>query len=107
MAAGERRESVRIGELALTLLLGVGFGAVLVKSEVVSWYRIYEMFRFDAFHMYGIIGSAVATAAAGLAVLRKLGASSLTGERITFPPSSLAAAPATGWAAGASDSAGR
>lgn len=41
------------------LLVGIFFGVVLVKSEAVSWYRIYEMFRFQSFHMYGIIGSAV------------------------------------------------
>jgi uncharacterized membrane protein YedE/YeeE len=88
-ASTERREPVRVAELILTLLLGIGFGATLVKSEVVSWYRIYEMFRFDAFHMYGIIGSAIATAAIGLAVLRKLGASSLAGERIHVPAKQL------------------
>ncbi|CAM1348803.1 YeeE/YedE family protein [Tenacibaculum insulae] len=42
------------------LLLGIFFGIVLTKSEAISWYRIYEMFKFQAFHMYGIIGSAVA-----------------------------------------------
>lgn len=42
------------------LLVGVFFGIVLVKSEAVSWYRIYEMFRFQSFHMYGIIGTAIA-----------------------------------------------
>ena len=43
------------------LIVGVVFGIVLVKSEAVSWYRIYEMFRFESFHMYGIIGTAVVT----------------------------------------------
>ena len=42
------------------LLIGMFFGIVLVKSEAVSWYRIYEMFRFQSFHMYGIIGTAIA-----------------------------------------------
>ena len=41
------------------LLVGVLFGIVLSKSEVISWYRIYEMFKFQSFHMYGVIGSAV------------------------------------------------
>ncbi|SMD37144.1 hypothetical protein SAMN04488029_3260 [Reichenbachiella faecimaris] len=41
------------------LLVGIVFGIVLTKSEVISWYRIYEMFNFQSFHMYGIIGSAV------------------------------------------------
>ncbi|OUR96108.1 transporter [Flavobacteriales bacterium 33_180_T64] len=43
------------------LFVGIIFGIVLVKSEAVSWYRIYEMFKFESFHMYGIIGSAVTT----------------------------------------------
>lgn len=41
------------------LIIGVLFGIILSKSEVVSWYRIYEMFKFKSFHMFGIIGSAV------------------------------------------------
>jgi uncharacterized membrane protein YedE/YeeE len=41
------------------LLIGTFFGIVLTKSQVISWFRIYEMFRFESFHMYGIIGSAV------------------------------------------------
>ena len=45
--------------------LGAYFGFVLVKSEVVSWYRIQEMFRFESFHMFGVIGSAIAVAALG------------------------------------------
>ncbi len=43
------------------LAIGIFFGIVLVKSEAVSWYRIYEMFRFQSFHMYGIIGTAIIT----------------------------------------------
>ena len=42
------------------LVVGIVFGIILSKSEVVSWYRIYEMFKFQSFHMYGVIGSAVA-----------------------------------------------
>jgi uncharacterized membrane protein YedE/YeeE len=41
------------------LLLGIAFGIILSKSEAISWYRIYEMFKFQSFHMYGIIGTAV------------------------------------------------
>lgn len=43
------------------LIVGIIFGIILVKSQAVSWYRIYEMFRFESFHMYGIIGTAVIT----------------------------------------------
>jgi len=46
------------------LLVGILFGIVMAKAEIISWYRIYEMFRFESFHMYGVIGSAV-----GLGVL--------------------------------------
>ncbi len=42
------------------LILGILFGIILSKAEVISWYRIYEMFKFQSFHMYGVIGSAVA-----------------------------------------------
>lgn len=45
------------------LVIGIIFGIILSKSEAVSWYRIYEMFKFQSFHMYGIIGSAVAISA--------------------------------------------
>jgi len=41
------------------LIIGIAFGFILTKGEVISWYRIFEMFRFESFHMYGIIGSAV------------------------------------------------
>ena len=41
-------------------LVGILFGIVMSKAEIISWYRIYEMFKFQSFHMYGIIGSAVA-----------------------------------------------
>ena len=41
------------------LVIGILFGIILSKSEVVSWYRIYEMFKFQSVHMYGVIGSAV------------------------------------------------
>ena len=47
---------------ALGLILGLLFGLILVKAEVLSWFRIQEMFAFQSFHMYGIIGSAVAWA---------------------------------------------
>ncbi len=53
------------------ILLGICFGIVLYKSEAASWFRIYEMFRFESFHMYGIIGSAVATGALGIFCIKK------------------------------------
>lgn len=53
------------------LLLGTFFGIVLAKAEVISWYRIYEMFRFESFHMYGIIGSAVVLGALGVQFIKR------------------------------------
>ena len=53
-----------------TALLGIYLGVVFTKAEVISWFRIQEMFRFQSFHMYGIIGSAVAVAAAGTWIVK-------------------------------------
>src|SRR5258705_7866007 len=52
-------------------LVGFFFGVVLTKSEAVSWYRIYEMFQFQSFHMYGIIGVAVATGIVGIQIIKR------------------------------------
>lgn len=71
--------------LLLYLLLGVCFGFVLAASQAVSWFRIQEMFRFQSFHMYGIIGSAVITAAFSLFALKRLGVRALNGETIAVP----------------------
>jgi uncharacterized protein len=70
-------------------ILGSLFGVVLTKAEAVSWFRIQEMFRFDAFHMYGIMASAVAVAAVSIGLFRRAGARSLTGERISIPAKEL------------------
>ncbi|MGX5819007.1 DUF6691 family protein [Chitinophaga lutea] len=67
------------------LLIGMIFGIVLVKSEVISWFRIQEMFRLESFHMYGVIGSAVITAMIGVLLLKRSGARSWTGEEIVIP----------------------
>jgi uncharacterized protein len=81
--------SVRAQSLGVYLLLGTAFGVVLTKAEVLSWFRVQEMFRFQAFHMYGVIGSAVVTAMVSLWVLRRIGAHSMTGERIDPAPKVL------------------
>ncbi|MEZ4797408.1 MAG: DUF6691 family protein [Flavobacteriaceae bacterium] len=64
------------------LLVGILFGIVLVKSEAVSWYRIYEMFRFQSFHMYGIIGTAIASGILFLQFSKKNKLKSLKGKKI-------------------------
>ncbi len=56
---------------------------------MISWFRIQEMFRFQSFRMYGIIGSAVVTAAASLALIKRLGIKSVAGERISIPAKEL------------------
>lgn len=61
-------------------LLGTFFGIILIKSEVISWYRIQEMFRFQSFHMYGIIGSALAVGITSYAIIRKFKLRSASGE---------------------------
>jgi uncharacterized membrane protein YedE/YeeE len=71
--------------------LGGCFGLVLVKAEIVSWLRIQEMFRFQGFHMYGVLGSAVLVTACGLAWMKRRGSRSLTGETISVPPKDLGA----------------
>ena len=76
-------------ELAAYLTFGALFGIVLTKAQVVSWFRIQEMFRFQAFHMYGIIGTAILTAALSLRIIRQLGLTSLSGEPIVTPHKEL------------------
>jgi len=66
----------------IVMLLGVLFGIILTNGEVISWFRIQEMFRFDAFHMYGVIGSAIAVGALSMLLLKRLGARSIRGEPI-------------------------
>ncbi|GGD56365.1 DUF6691 family protein [Muriicola marianensis] len=68
------------------LLTGIFFGIVLVKSEAVSWYRIYEMFQFQSFHMYGIIGSAVVVGIIGVWLIKRSKLNSIEGQPIVLPP---------------------
>ena len=75
---------MRVADALLYLGMGTLFGIILIKSEVVSWFRIQEMFRLQAFHMYGIIGSAVVVAGASIALLRRLDARTIRGAPITI-----------------------
>lgn len=67
------------------LVIGALFGIMLTKSEVISWFRIQEMFRFQSIHMYGIIGLAVLTAAISLFAIKTFGIRSMRGEPIDLP----------------------
>ncbi len=72
--------------LLVYLVLGVLFGIVITKAEVISWFRIQEMFRFQSFRMYGIIGSAIVTAALSLQIIKRLGVRAADGTPIVVPP---------------------
>lgn len=67
------------------LFLGILFGIILIKAEVVSWYRIQEMFRLQSFHMYGVIGSAVAVGALSVFLIKKFNIKTIHGEKIILP----------------------
>lgn len=68
------------------LVIGVGFGFVLVKSEVVSWFRIQEMFRFDSIHMYGIIGLAVIVGVISVQLIKRFNLKDANGNSISIQP---------------------
>jgi hypothetical protein len=67
------------------LFFGLLFGIVLIKSEVVSWYRIQEMFRLQSFHMFGVIGSAVVVGAISVFIIKKFKIKTINGEEILLP----------------------
>lgn len=68
------------------LVVGMLFGIVMAKSEAISWYRIQEMFRFQSFHMYGIIGTAVTLGVIGVALIKKFKLRDAEGNPIVFYP---------------------
>ena len=65
-------------------VIGAFFGIVFVKAEIISWFRIQEMFRFQAFHMYGVIGTAVVVAAISVWLLKRFKVKTLQGDVIEF-----------------------
>jgi uncharacterized protein len=68
------------------LLVGITFGVVFVKAEIVSWFRIQEMFRLQSFHMYGIIGSAVLVGICSIWLIKKFKVKTVYGEQIVLQP---------------------
>ncbi|QEE49916.1 YeeE/YedE family protein [Flavobacterium alkalisoli] len=66
------------------LLVGLVFGIVLTKSEAVSWYRIYEMFHFQSFHMFGIIMTAVVVGVVGIQIIKRNNVKDTTGQPIVI-----------------------
>jgi uncharacterized membrane protein YedE/YeeE len=87
-AVDEGKNNQKSGETFVAnlkyVLVGTFFGIVFVKSEVVSWFRIQEMFRLDSFHMYGVIGTAVVVAAISVLIIKKFKIKTLKGEEIVF-----------------------
>lgn len=71
------------------LIIGMFFGIVMFKSEAASWFRIYEMFQFKAFHMYGIIGSAVVLGILVVQLIKRFKIKSFFGEQIVFTPKDM------------------
>ncbi|MES3035153.1 MAG: DUF6691 family protein [Gemmatimonadota bacterium] len=78
-----------VAGLLVYLALGTLFGVVLTKGEVVSWFRIQEMFRFQSPHMYLTIIAAIATAAISLQLIRRFDVRAANGKRISVPPKVL------------------
>ncbi len=75
--------------LGVYLVLGTYFGVVITKTEVVSWFRIQEMFRFQSFHMYGVIASALVVGAASIAFMKSRRVRTVRGDEIVVPPKEL------------------
>ena len=67
-------------------LVGILFGIVFVKTEIISWFRIQEMFKLQSFHMYGVIGTAVIVGVISVALIKKLKIKTLQGEQILITP---------------------
>ncbi len=66
------------------MIVGILFGIVFVKAEIISWFRIQEMFRLQSFHMYGIIGSAIAVGMLSVWLIKKFNLKTMDGEPVTF-----------------------
>ena len=68
------------------MLVGTAFGVVFVKAEIISWFRIQEMFRLDSFHMYGVIGSAVVVGMLSVWLIKRFSIKTLQGETVSIAP---------------------
>jgi uncharacterized membrane protein YedE/YeeE len=89
-----------VGTGALYLTLGMMLGIIFVNSEVLSWYRIQEMFRFQSAHMYLVIASAITVAAIGVQLVRWQGRTPLSGAPITIPSKEMTARGTRYWMGG-------
>ena len=71
------------------LVVGMAFGIIFVKAEIISWFRIQEMFHLQSFHMYGVIGSAVVVGVISVWLIKQFNIKTIYGEMITFKPHSF------------------
>ncbi len=79
------RKAAQVGNWRYALV-GVFFGITFVKAEIISWFRIQEMFRFDSFHMYGVIGTAVAVGLVSVQLIKRFGVKTFDGQPIAIAP---------------------
>ncbi len=77
------RNSIRMKYIKY-ILIGILFGIIMTKSEAISWFRIQEMFRFESFHMYGIIGTAVVLGMVAIQIMKRTKMKTMAGEEATF-----------------------
>ena len=84
LQTGERKNESLLYYLKY-LIMGLLFGIILVKAEVISWYRIQEMFRLQSFHMFGVIGSAIVTGVLSVFLIKKFNIKTISGEKIDLP----------------------
>jgi uncharacterized membrane protein YedE/YeeE len=68
------------------LVVGIAFGIIFIKAEIISWFRIQEMFKLQSFHMYGVIGSAVLVGIISVWLIKKFNIKTIYGEKIEFHP---------------------
>ncbi|MCQ4139786.1 DUF6691 family protein [Chryseobacterium sp. EO14] len=89
------RDSIRTNESQLKhkwyhnlkyMMVGILFGIIFVKAEIISWFRIQEMFRLQSFHMYGVIGSAILTGMISVLIIKKFNIKTIYGEKISIAP---------------------
>ncbi|MBC8768245.1 YeeE/YedE family protein [Arenibacter sp. BSSL-BM3] len=71
------------------LSIGILFGIIMFKSEAASWFRIYEMFHFGSFHMYGLMGSAVVIGIIGVQIIKQKNIKTIDGEKMNLKPKDL------------------
>ena len=82
---GKEGTKINFGENLKFIFVGIFFGIVATKGEIINWFRIQEMFRFQSFHMYGVIGSAVVVGMISVLIIKKFNIKTINGEVIEFP----------------------